>query len=84
MTRRFEGRVALVTGAARGIGLECARTFAREGAAVALCDLSADEVRAAAASISQEHAVPALGLACDVSAEAPVDAMVEEAIGRLG
>jgi 3-oxoacyl-[acyl-carrier protein] reductase len=84
MGKRFEGRVALITGGARGIGLAIAQTFARDGARVAICDLSADEAGAAAASVQAEFGVEALGIACDVSSEAPVDAMVADVIARLG
>jgi NAD(P)-dependent dehydrogenase (short-subunit alcohol dehydrogenase family) len=48
---RFEGKVALVTGGANGMGLECATQLAGEGAAVVLADLIADAGEAAAAAI---------------------------------
>jgi len=42
---RLQGRRTVITGAARGIGAEIARTFANEGARVVLLDVAADEVR---------------------------------------
>ena len=49
--RRFEDRVALVTGAANGMGLACAERLAAEGASVVLADVIADAGRAAAERI---------------------------------
>lgn len=51
---RLKGKIALVTGAAKGIGLEIARVFAREGAEVYLNDVDGDVVRDAAAELSEE------------------------------
>ena len=46
MTGRFDGKVAVVTGGASGIGLAIVRRFLLEGGQVALCDLDADRLRA--------------------------------------
>jgi 3-oxoacyl-[acyl-carrier protein] reductase len=82
MTRRFEGRVAIVTGGAGGIGLVTARRLSEEGASVALLDLDGAAAAAAAAALP----VPSIGLAADVTDAAAiteaVDAVAEQ-FGRL-
>src|SRR6476646_9261456 len=76
----LHGRVALVTGAARGIGLETARALERRGAKVALVDLDASAAEAAAATIAPD----ALGLAADVSDRAAIGAAVDAVVQRFG
>ena len=51
---RLAGKTALITGAARGIGLEFARAYIAEGATVALADINAEAVAAAAASLGPQ------------------------------
>jgi glucose 1-dehydrogenase len=76
---RLQGRVAIVTGAARGIGLACARRLAEEGARVVLADLDADAGAAAAATIPTASFV-----AADVSRKSDAEALVARAIERGG
>lgn len=77
---RLQGKSALVTGAARGIGLEFARAYIAEGAQVALADINADAVAAAAASLGpQAHAVQ-----MDVTDQASIDAGFAQAIAAMG
>ena len=52
MSKRAQGRVALVTGGARGIGEATAARLAEDGAAIAICDLDLDAAEAAAARIA--------------------------------
>jgi 3-oxoacyl-[acyl-carrier protein] reductase len=80
---QLKGRMAIVTGAAQGIGEAIARAFAREGARVCVADLAADRAAALADAISRDGA-SAIGVGCDVSRRADVDAMVAEAERRLG
>jgi 3-oxoacyl-[acyl-carrier protein] reductase len=77
----LRGQVALVTGAARGIGRACAVTLARDGADVAAADLlSLDDAVAAIG----EHGRRALGLPVDVTDGAAVREAVERVVGELG
>jgi 3-oxoacyl-[acyl-carrier protein] reductase len=80
---RFQGKVALVTGAARGIGAATARRFAREGAAVIVCDVALELAEGLAAEISADGGT-AVAAACDVSQRASVVNMVERAASDLG
>ncbi len=78
-----EQRVAVVTGGARGIGAATAARLARDGRAVAVCDLdhgACEEV--AAALVAQGHR--ALGVGCDVSDAAAVEAAVSRVSAELG
>jgi NAD(P)-dependent dehydrogenase (short-subunit alcohol dehydrogenase family) len=84
-TYDFHGRVALVTGAGSGMGLDTARAFAETGAAVVLADISEDAVRVAADELTAAGH-QALGVACDVADEDQVAALVDrivETFGRL-
>ena len=63
----LQGRRAIVTGAASGIGLAIARLFASAGAAVALLDLNAEKAAEAAQSIAFGTGLTAVGISCDVS-----------------
>ncbi len=77
------GRVALVTGAGRGLGRAIARAVGRAGAAVACAARSRDQVDAAAAELEAAGA-RALALGLDVTRTDQITAAVEEAEARLG
>lgn len=79
----FSGKVALVTGAASGMGLATARAFAEAGAAVVLADFKEDAVKAAAAELVAAGR-KAIAVGCDVAADAQVEAMVDRAVSEFG
>lgn len=82
-TYDFTGKIALVTGAASGMGLATATAFAASGAAVLLADANADKVDDAAHGIIAAGG-KAIGLACDVTEEVQVKEMVARAVADLG
>jgi NAD(P)-dependent dehydrogenase (short-subunit alcohol dehydrogenase family) len=82
-TYDFTGQVALVTGAAMGMGLATARAFAQSRASVVLADLDGDRATQEAARIVEEGGI-AIGIACDVTDEAQVAAMVDRAVTEYG
>src|SRR3954452_20231925 len=79
----FSGKVAIVTGAAAGMGLATSNAFAEAGAAVVLADYREDGVKAAAERlVAAGH--KAFGIRCDVSDDAQVEAMVEHTVAEFG
>jgi 3-oxoacyl-[acyl-carrier protein] reductase len=83
---RFDGRVAVITGAARGIGYGTARRFAHEGARVAVVDLDESAAKKAAAALpgADRPKTSHLGIGCDVTDSASVDAAIERTVSELG
>ena len=82
-TAPFAGRVALVTGAARGIGRATAEQFAQQGAGVALLDRNSEEVEAAADAIRQAGG-DAIALAGDVADPASLTRAVAACADKWG
>ena len=82
-TKRLEGKSAIVTGAASGIGREIARIYAREGAHVAVADLNVDAANVAAAEIRAAGG-NAIAVAMDVTSEEGVAAGVAAAVAAFG
>ena len=83
MAGRVEGKVALVTGGASGLGAESARRLAREGATVVLTDMAADAGRAVADGIADAGG-KALFLTQDVTDEVRWAEVVRETLARFG
>jgi NAD(P)-dependent dehydrogenase (short-subunit alcohol dehydrogenase family) len=79
----FEEKVALVTGAASGLGLATAKAFARSGAAVVLADWNEDAVQAEAGQLAAQG-YKTLAVRCDVSDDAQVEEMVKKSVDAFG
>ncbi|WBO23735.1 SDR family oxidoreductase [Sphingomonas abietis] len=79
----FTGKVALVTGASRGIGLATAKAFAESGASVVLADRDEATLAAAVAQLTAAGHT-AIAVPCDVAVEAQAQALVERAVATFG
>lgn len=76
-------QVALITGSARGIGREIAETFAKEGAAVVICDINADLANQAADELNAKGFRSA-SFGCDVTSLAQVEELVNKILDKFG
>src|SRR5438094_2273328 len=83
MNLSFQNKVALVTGAASGMGLATAKAFAEAGAAVALADVNENAVRSEAEKlVATGH--KAIGIRCNVADEPEVAAMITQTVSTFG
>jgi len=80
---RLDGKIAIVTGSASGIGRQIALRFAREGARVAVADLNLGAAQEVASEIARGGS-PAIAVGMNVADEAQVEAGVAEVATRLG
>lgn len=74
----------LITGGAQGIGLGIARCFARRAYSVALADMKAEQAQEAAATLQHEGAPQAVGIGCDITDRAQVEAAVNQVLQSFG
>jgi NAD(P)-dependent dehydrogenase (short-subunit alcohol dehydrogenase family) len=84
MELRYEGRTALITGAARGIGYAAARILATGGARLVLADINGEAVEQAARRLGEETGSGVLGVKADVTSESDVDNLFGRAEGAHG
>jgi 3-oxoacyl-[acyl-carrier protein] reductase len=83
MTNRLHNKVAIITGAARGIGAETARRFAEEGAHVVLCDVTAEEGEGMASRIRKAGG-SAIFLPVDVTNRQSVQDLIDRTVAHFG
>ena len=80
----MENQTVIITGAARGIGLEIAKCFAQQRARIVIADLDLESAERAAQDVKADDAADALGLRCDVARRDEVEAMVDATAARFG
>jgi NAD(P)-dependent dehydrogenase (short-subunit alcohol dehydrogenase family) len=79
---KLDGKVAVITGAARGLGRACAERFLQEGAKLVLADIDGEELARTADALGRPEQV--LAVPADVTSRAEVDALVAAAVARFG
>jgi NAD(P)-dependent dehydrogenase (short-subunit alcohol dehydrogenase family) len=80
----IQGKVAIVTGSTKGIGLGIAAALLEEGAKVVISARNAGQVAAAAADLGKKHGGRVVGVVCDVRREAEVAALFDAAVREWG
>lgn len=81
--RRFDGKVALITGGAKGFGLTFAESLCAEGATSVIADIDAETAARSAAGL-RERGYEAIAVQCDVANETEVEAAVARAVAETG
>ena len=84
MDLKLKGKVAVVTGGSRGIGLYTARALGAEGARLALCARNREPLESAAESLRAEGVADVLTVACDIAAEDGAAQLIEATRDRYG
>ncbi len=79
----LKGKVAIITGARRGMGKSHAKTFAKSGAKVVVADISLEECQQVVDEIKKEGG-EAIAVKCDVTKKEDIDNMVKAAVGKWG
>ena len=82
--RRYDGRVAVVTGAAQGLGRVIAKRLAEEGAKLVVCDIQEDRLATAARELREKTGMPFLAVGGDLSEPGVAERMVEQALDAYG
>jgi len=82
--RRYDGRVAIVTGAAQGLGRVIAKRLAEEGAKLVVCDIQEDRLAVAARELREETGMPFIAVGGDLSEPGTADNAVERALDAYG
>jgi len=84
MDKKLKGNVAIVTGAAKGIGLAIAERLARDGAKLVLADLDAAGLKQAETHLNREFGAEVASQAGDLSEQATAEKTIDLATGRFG
>lgn len=79
---KLAGKVAVITGAARGIGRACAERFLQDGAKVIMADVDLAELETTAAAIGHSESLRAVR--CDVTKRGEVDGLIAAAVAQFG
>jgi NAD(P)-dependent dehydrogenase (short-subunit alcohol dehydrogenase family) len=84
MSRLLEGKVAIVTGGAKGLGYGISRAMAKEGASILITGRDGAATEKVAAEIRAEFGTQAIGMAADMRSKDQVEAMVQRAVDEFG
>jgi len=80
----LEGKTALVTGGAQGLGAAICERLAKEGCSVAVCDLNEDGAKETTATITEKTGRDCIPIGVDITNEEQVEAMIQTAVDRFG
>lgn len=80
----FKDQVVVVTGASRGIGLAIAKSFAKDGATIAICSTNDEKAKATAQSLSEEFGIEAFGMGVDIASFDSTADFIKQVVAAYG